>query len=237
MRAALLFKELFNLIGVRNETKVFAIGFNKCATTSIHRLFESLGMPSYHGPKWRAMRPILLRTYDCFSDGIPDDLAELDERYPGAKYILQVRDLEPWLYSRLAHISRGKKRHKGYSVSDDWDETEEAVTRWIRTWNDYHISVLRYFKERQSDLLVVNFISNDQAAVEISRFLGFDADLNRPHRNPAPSVERPESHVRLVQQALLNTDVPPQERRNDVYCPSLVGEDTREIWHPASTVK
>ena len=104
---------LLNGLGLRKGQKVFAVGFAKCATTSLHALFVSLGLPSFHGIGWRSCNSIqLLRTFDCFSDGIPKDLEKLDRLFPGSKFVLQVRDLQSWVYSRLGHIERNKKRGK-----------------------------------------------------------------------------------------------------------------------------
>ena len=77
----------------------------------------------------------LLKAYDCFSDGIPQDLAKLDRTFQGSKFVLQVRDLESWVYSRLAHIER-KKESGHYRVGLDWDTTDYAVTAWINSATD-----------------------------------------------------------------------------------------------------
>jgi len=101
-KAMMVGRRLLNHTGIR-RTKVFAVGFNKCGTTSMHVLFESLGLSSYHGTKWRNCDDLtLLRAYDCFSDDIPTDLAKLDRMFPNSKFILQVRKLDAWVYSRLA---------------------------------------------------------------------------------------------------------------------------------------
>ena len=69
---------LLNRDGPRKDkasNKVFAVGFNKTGTTSLDALFKSLGLTAYHGVKWRTCDDLeLLRSYDCFSDGIPKDL-------------------------------------------------------------------------------------------------------------------------------------------------------------------
>ena len=85
-----------NRTRLRRREKVFAIGFNKSGTSSLHALFKSLGLSSYHGVEWRTCQDDdLLQSYDCFSDDIPADLPKLDRMFPGAKFILQVRELAP----------------------------------------------------------------------------------------------------------------------------------------------
>ena len=127
----MILRQLKSRLGLARN-KVFAVGFNKSATTSLHTLFESLGLASYHGVEWSSYhRMALLHSYDCFSDGPPADLAKLDASFPGAKFILQVRDLESWLYSRLAHIQRLRQLN-AHRATRWWDDTEYAVKFWIK---------------------------------------------------------------------------------------------------------
>ena len=164
---------LLNGLGLRKSQKVFAVGFAKCATTSLHALFLSLGLPSFHGIGWRSCNSFqLLRTFDCFSDGIPKDLEKLDRLFPGSKFVLQVRDLQSWVYSRLGHIERSKKRGN-YRVLPDWDTTDYAVRSWILMRNRHHLFVQEYFADRPHDLLIVNFVSDPSAGTRVANFLGF----------------------------------------------------------------
>lgn len=127
------------------KAKVFAIGFNKSGTTSLDSLFKTLGLSSYHGVEWRRCDDVeLLNSYDCFSDGIPQDLAKLDVLFPGSRYILQVRGLEGWLHSRLEHIDRAKSNNT-YKENSHWDTTEYAIKYWIKQRNEHHLFVLSYF--------------------------------------------------------------------------------------------
>jgi hypothetical protein len=202
--------------------KVFVIGFNKTASTSLHYLFMSLKLKSYHGPKWRKHNDIeLLQKYDCFSDGTPRDLAELDRSFPGSRYILNVRDLEGWIYSRLAHIERRKE--KGIPTrSPTWDNTEYAIKHWIQTRNNYHLFVLSYFSNRPEDILVVNFIRDDAASKKVCQFLGYEGNHQREKRNVNPTKERPQKHVDMFNRCIAELELPKQELSFDIYCPSLV---------------
>jgi hypothetical protein len=89
--------------------KTFCIGFNKTGTTSLHRLFKTLGYRSYHGTRWHDLSNFTIyEQYDCFSDGFPLDWQMLNERYPGARFVLNVRDCKSWIFSRLQYIRRLK---------------------------------------------------------------------------------------------------------------------------------
>ncbi len=167
---------LLNYLNLRKAPKIFVIGFNKTGTRSIHTIFKEMGLPSYHGGKWRNCNNMrLLRLYDCFSDGIPRSIARLDELFPGARFILQVRELDSWILSRLAHIDRLKRkgRHKGINT---WDATEYAVLSWMRRRNDYHIQVLTYF-QRRDDILVINYTRDKDASHKICQFVGYSKGI------------------------------------------------------------
>jgi hypothetical protein len=219
-RASISLRRLLNQAGMREE-KIFAVGFNKSGTSSLHALFKSLGRLSYHGTKWRGCDDLeLLQLYDCFSDGIPKDLAKLDRLFPGSKFILQLRDLESWIYSRLAHIERNKKA-KTYKAHPAWDTTEHAIKAWVRARNAHHLFVLSYFSERPSDILVVNFIRDESAASRICRFLGYEGECQRPKWNINPSKERPLKHTEMLGRCIAELGIPERELEYDIYCPSI----------------
>jgi len=203
-------------------SKVFAIGFNKSATTSLHTLFQSLGFSSYHGGEWRDCKDInLLNNYDCFSDGYPKNHDKLDALFPKSKFILQVRDLQSWVYSRLAHIRRVKTLGI-YKGSDIWDETEPAVKFWIQQRNDYHLEVMSYFENRPEDFLIVNLTKDQSSAKRITNFLGFIGNYKTPYTNVNPSKEIPKKDRDLLAHCLSALNIPEHEQTHDIYCPSLV---------------
>ncbi len=216
---------MLNRIGLRRHRKVFAIGFNKSGTTSLHALFETLGLVSHHGTRWRNCTDLtLLKSYDCFSDDIPVDLARLDHLFPRAKFILQVRDLDTWVYSRLAHIERGKQ-NKSYKTHAAWDITEASVKTWITERNAYHRFVLSYFSERREDLLIVNFIRDPNAAVKICEFLDYDVTPVKPAKNANPYRSHPTKHKALLQKCITDLGISETELHCDILCPSLLPEE------------
>lgn len=236
-KAMIVLRRFFNRMQIRKEKKVFVIGFNKSASTSLHALFESLGRPSYHGVKWRSHDDLkFLREYDCFSDGRPRDLTELDRLFPGSKFILNVRDLQDWIYSRLSHIERGKAAKGAKKPAAKWDATEDAISSWIRERNNYHLFVLSYFADRPGDLLVVNFVRDEFAATKVCRFLGYRGKYQRPKRNVNPSKERPPKHVEMLNNCLVALGIPDQELSYDIYCPSLETKATQPRFPPDSNM-
>ncbi len=95
----------------RSYVKVFAIGFNKTATTSIDTLFGKLGYQArYHGTAWRPEKAHRVHwQWQAFSDGKPDNFKRLDQIYPRARFILNTRDPLEWLDSRYQHVILEKK--------------------------------------------------------------------------------------------------------------------------------
>ena len=79
--------------------KIFVIGFNKTATTSIHKLFIKNNLLSQHnGDKWD------LDSYQCFSDnGDLRNFKELNETYENSIFILNTRKLKNWIISRFKY--------------------------------------------------------------------------------------------------------------------------------------
>jgi hypothetical protein len=217
------------------NSKVFCIGFNKTGTSSLHALFERAGFRSYHGRAWRRMEADLLGRYDCFSDGIPDDFTELDRRYPRSRFILNVRDLDAWLGSRLDHVRREKAAGTWEERAGNWDDTNSAVRNWIARRNAHHRRVLDYFRGQPEKLLIVNYPRDLHAAEKIYAFLGL--------RSPPP--ERPRENVNIdgdslarnrdrIDRLLEELGIPASERQCDILCPSLLAEH-REDLYPADT--
>lgn len=235
-KAAVVSRRYLSKIGIRRK-KVFAIGCNKSASTSLHTLFESLGLRSYHGPEWRQLDNLdLLLRYDCFSDGNPRDLGELDRLFPGSKYILNLRDLEGWLYSRLAHIERRKKSIQNYRTKPEWDTTEEAIKLWIKQRNQYHLSVLAFFADKPDDLLIVNFIRDELAAVKVCRFLGYNQEFQKPNENVNPNKKRLEKHTAMLRHCIAELGISERELHYDIYCPSIEKEETQFRFPPDSSM-
>lgn len=212
-------------VGNRKE-KVFAVGFNKSGTSSLHALFESLGLRSYHGVKWRDCDDMkLFHSYTCFSDGPPKNLEKLDRIFPKSKFILQTRELDKWVYSRLAHIERAKKTVNGYKVYPIWDNTEYSIKAWIKERQAYHLYVLSYFAERPSDLLVINFIRDRSAATKICEFLGYEGEQKKPRKNVNPRKEVPLKHREMLDRCIAELGIPESELSYDILCPHLINNE------------
>lgn len=186
---------------------VLGIGLNKTATTSLHRALEVLGLRSLHwgGPAVRARveraiaegRPMLdglERDHDAFSDVLPlarrFDLA--DRTYPGARFVLTVRDVDAWIDSRTRHVEKNRRR----AAAGEYDGTflEVEPDAWRAEWDDHVGRVRARFADRPGDLLEVDLTTRPEWA-PLCDFLGLPvpdvafphANAYRPFRAPDPS--------------------------------------------------
>ena len=117
--------------------RVFVIGFNKCGTSSLHRFFQRSGLRSIHYDHGRlplkmldnikSGQPVMsgYEDYDALTDmnylceHVQFDAIEhfrvIMEQEPDAKFILNVRDQDHWVASRLEW---GSKRADGQREGD-----------------------------------------------------------------------------------------------------------------------
>jgi hypothetical protein len=146
--------------------KVFQIGFNKCGTATIHRYFQSNGIKSIHWDNGRLARRMFVNlangddllagyeAFDAFSDMEYLDASGtfleayklfpyLAAQYPNAVFILNTRDREDWIRSRLRHSSGSYavRQREHYKTESD----EELTHVWRAEWERHHYRVVRYF--------------------------------------------------------------------------------------------
>ena len=103
------------------NTKVFFIGLNKTATTSLFHFFRSNGYKCFDDPEWWYFKNKSdFDKYDIFTDGYERfersehkeydrflNLEFLFSTFPEEYFILQHRPITDWLVSRLNMYSKG----------------------------------------------------------------------------------------------------------------------------------
>ena len=150
---------------------VFIVGMNKTATTSLHHFFEGHDWPSVHYDRGRLAETMLrnalrgtrvLKGYDhrfrVFADMVVNTselrfeantlFPALHRDYPGAYFILNTRDEDAWVASRLANFSMRTKmefvdlecRVSGLKTA------EEAIAKWRSDRREFENRVERYFE-------------------------------------------------------------------------------------------
>ncbi|MFN3232512.1 MAG: sulfotransferase [Alphaproteobacteria bacterium] len=166
--------------------KIFQIGFNKCGTTSLWRHFAEHGLKTVHHDNGQLAltikrnldsgAPILkgYEDYDFFSDMIylSDKThieackfhKELCEQVPGSRFILNTRNKDRWLKSRLEHGDMAERCRNVYG----YKTLDEVVDRWSRDWDEHHAAVMQ---DIPADRLIVFNIETDDIS-DVDRFLG-----------------------------------------------------------------
>ena len=173
--------------------KYFQIGFHKCGTTSIHRFFHRSGIPSVHYDKGRLGRTMqrnlqvgrfLLagyEQYDAFagmSFTTPTERFDAAEHYerllehiPNAKFILNTRDRDSWLRSRLA--MRNGAFAEDYKSVYGLPSTDAMLDHWKKEWDARHAEVRKRIPPQQ--LLVFNI--EQDSAQRLCEFAGLDSAM------------------------------------------------------------
>lgn len=169
--------------------KVFCIGLNKTGTTSLHEAFQILGLRSWHDSyqadalinaaiqgNYRLLH--YLDSYDAFSDyPFFRYYKELDMQNPGSKFILNTRNLDEWLASRIKH-------------DQAWNSVNPSKPARIidrQSLSNFFMSVesdiKSYFQDRSNDLVIFNPSDGDSWG-KLCSFLDLDEpDIAFPHMN------------------------------------------------------
>jgi hypothetical protein len=173
----------------QRQPKVFGIGFQKTATSSLGEALELLGY-SVHGPfGWtdpeirytalhRAMS--IANDYDAFQD-FPWALLykQLDDKFPGSKFILTLRDEECWFKSMVKHFGVRATPMREWVYGVPYPRGQRDI--YIQRYRSHNEEVKSYFQGRPNDLLVMNITEGDAWNV-LCPFLGHavpDADFPR----------------------------------------------------------
>jgi hypothetical protein len=180
-------------------TKVFGIGFHKTGTSSLGKALEKLGF-TVCGARRDLVEPAVSGDLDalfkvldefdaCQDNPWPILFKELDEHYPGSKFILIDRDPDEWLRSAIKHFAdRDTEMRKWiYGVGHPLDNEEIYLERY----NRHNTEVREYFKDRPDDLLIVDW-AKGSGWKEICGFLGKEIPSEPfPHANKGrPAVRK-----------------------------------------------
>lgn len=148
-----------------HETKVFVVGFQKTGTTSLGEALEILGYSvrgvvqandmSPDSDAYRAKLDRLLDKHDAFQDNPWCVLyKELDERFPGSKFILTLRPTDKWILSVVNHFGTTYRPLNKWIYGVDYPQGNEAV--FIERYERHNREVQEHFSHRPDDLLVMN---------------------------------------------------------------------------------
>lgn len=160
--------------------KIFVIGFNKTGTVSIHNVFKSVGINSYHGTK-QVLK--IIESYDAFTDGEHFNFKDYYDLYPNSLFILNTRPLKKWLVSRYKHA-----RTRKFKNCWCWPVTDTTTYAWIKERESHFLNVLSFFKNKKDSLLIIN-IEKTGWEESLLNFIGKPGKLITFHSNKRPDIK------------------------------------------------
>jgi|SRR5215831_2564175 len=158
-------------------TRIFGIGMHKTSTTSLHAALEILGYESAHWKSahwakaiWREMneehKSLTLEKYYALTD-LPLTILykELDQAYPGSKFVLTIRDEQKWLRSVERHWNPAFNEFRKAWKRDAFSQIVHRELYgqcgfdrdiFLARYRRHTEEVLAHFYNRPDDLLVMN---------------------------------------------------------------------------------
>jgi hypothetical protein len=175
--------------------KIFCIGLSKTGTTSLTEALRILGFDAVH---WYATKHAFRYTadggididwqfferHDAFADTpIARIYPQLDERYPDAKFILSIRDIDAWLESFADQFAHGGLDPFSARLHLDlYGTTSFDVAACRHAFLVHSDRVRRHFTRQSGRLLELDVSSND-AWLLLCDFLGREVPPQPfPHR-------------------------------------------------------
>ena len=182
------------------EGKIIGVGFQKTGTSTLREALKILGY-RVKDTTPRALVPILrgnyskirriLEGYDAMED-TPWYMIyrELDQIYPGSKFILTIRDADSWYTSVAKHIGNLRAAHHEWIYGRGKGLPAEDRNHTISVYNKHNEGVKAYFKDRPDDLLILDFTRGDRWE-KLCAFLEKDVPgVSFPHYNRTADMER-----------------------------------------------
>lgn len=183
------------------KNKVFCIGLHKTGTTTLANLFKKYGFNTIHSTDWQNDIDRLSR-YEFFSDGGShfNDINEFDiikllKKFPNAKFILQTRDTEKWIVSKLKHAGWSEntvtiEKNQSSLRHEDWKiKSYQVVKNLLIHKLDYEKKIENYFnKNHPNKLIIINITDKNNQLNhfnKLKKYLNLKSinKINIPHSN------------------------------------------------------
>ena len=180
--------------------KIIGVGFQKTGTSTLREALKILGY-SVKDVTPRALVPILRGNYSKIRrmlekyDAVEDTpwymiYEELDQLFPGSKFILTIRDEEAWYTSVSKHIGDLRAAHHEWIYGRGKGVVKYHKQNTIKVYRRHNSEVLEYFKDRPGDLLVLDFTKGDGWDM-LCNFLDKEVpEVPFPHYNKTSEVEK-----------------------------------------------
>lgn len=174
-----------------NQPRVFCIGWHKTGTSSLGHALNALGysvlgcrLDMVHPLRRGAMAEVLglAGQFDALQD-VPWAalFRELDDAYPGSRFILTRRNEDSWLTSASRHFGTTHIPLHEWLYGAGVLIGNERV--YLDRFREHDREVREYFKDRPGDLLTMDLSKGDGWS-RLCRFLGEQAPARPfPHSN------------------------------------------------------
>ena len=198
------------------RSKVFCIGFQKTGTSSLRDALQQLGY-RVRGVYGRDQSLADLRAsyvehglrlaseYDAVED-MPWPLLfrELDEAFPGSRFILTRRETDRWYRSIADHFGARPYHIQQLTYGEDAPAPVGHEERYRAVYEAHNAAVLEHFRDRSDDLLVMDLEQGDGWS-ELGAFLQVEVpagpfvrtNSSRQRRSLAQRVRRRLSRMGL----------------------------------------
>lgn len=181
------------------QAKIFGIGLNKTGTTTLGECGKILGFKCTSVDRDLLKDVVLdnnfqrikntVKQFDLFEDWPwPLIYKELDEMFPGSKFILTTRKSEEaWLKSLKSHSMRTHPTGHCRKLAYGYNYPHKHESEHIKFYRNHNKNVREYFKNRPSDFLELCW-ENGDGFEKLCNFLDRKTpDLPVPHANKGSS--------------------------------------------------
>ena len=159
---------------MRKRIRIFGVSCPRTGTSSLAYAIRKLGLNTghYFSEEWYRH----IHEYEFANDfPITFRYKELDERFPGSKFIYSDRPVDDWLKSYELHLER-----TGHLTIGNWQEYNKEMfggtkfdkEHFRKVFLNHREEVFEYFKDRPDDLLVLKMPYDIKSWGEIARFIG-----------------------------------------------------------------
>ncbi|MEM6762405.1 MAG: sulfotransferase [Pseudomonadota bacterium] len=180
-----------------SQVKVIQIGFNKCGTRSMFQFFRRNKLKSMHwndGVVGGAMRRNLVtgrrpfeghEEFVFYSDVMGPRRSPIFEgqffykqcyeAYPGSLFILNTRNEDNWIKSRMRHPDLVRRFMVYYGIEDN----DALETHWREMWRVHHADVRSFFADKPDVFL--EFDIENHGGEELAAFVKPHYNMNVRH--------------------------------------------------------
>ena len=179
------------IVKALHSNKVFCIGFHKTGTTSLgvalsmlgYKVAGAMGVRDSHiAVNVMTLASRVAVDHDAFQDNPwPIIFREMDQRFPGSKFVLTVRDPDLWIDSVIRHFGNKETEMRKWIYGVGSPVGNENI--FLDRYRAHQRDVINYFADRPNDLLVMDLRAGD-GWNKLCPFLGHAVPAHPfPHMN------------------------------------------------------